>query len=612
MRTGVRRASLETKGNAMMNLWHEMRRRHVLRIGGVYVAAAWVFIEMLSIFLPMFEAPAWIAKTFTVLVVLCFPIALIIAWAFEVTPDGIKYDNRPGDSTETVPTAFSDYLIALGLAVVIGLSIQNYFSGTDNPSVQAVPNVVETEASLAVLPFLDFSEGADNQYLGNGIAESVLISLAKLDGLKVASRTSSFAVQNKNLEIGEIGKRLGVTQTLEGSIRLLGNKLRVSVQLSDVETGYQIWSKIYDREFKDIFSIEEDIARSLVEALKGPLSLDDDPVVDIGTDNAQAYSLSLEGRYYFHIPTQENFLRALQLFQKAIELDPGFAMAHGYLGFTLGYASIYTSYAQYRAASSVSAKLALLKEPDNVPATLIKAFMYRDLDKAFPLYKKALENGSDPDLALYTFHNDYLWPQSRHLEARQPLLAALARDPDSVLLLQPLAMLESRAGNPDEALAHIAKVGPFDGSDFLISSVLADVYYRNGDGVNLRKITEQSIDFIGWQNGFLPYYLLQAHVLNGDLDLADLLLAEMLQKQAKEKSLSATTIGLSFAALGRMEEAADWLIQAQQERDFWLRWHIRAALEDFPGLAQLPKVITLVEAMGLDDASIQARIARGG
>lgn len=591
----------------MKNIWQEMRRRHVLRIGGVYVAAAWVFIEMLSIFLPMFEAPTWIAKTFTVLVVLCFPIALIIAWAFEVTPDGIKFDNRPGDSKDAVPTALSDYLIALGLVVVIGLSIQNYFTGPDSPN----PIVVEREPSLAVLPFLDFSEGAVNQYLGNGIAESVLISLAKLDGLKVASRTSSFAVQNKNLEIGEIGRRLSVTQTLEGSIRLLGNKLRVSVQLSDVETGYQIWSKVYDREFKDIFSIEEDIARSLVEALKGPLSLDDDPVVDIGTDNAQAYSLSLEGRYYFHIPTQENFLRALQLFQKAIELDPGFAMAHGYLGFTLGYASIYTSYAEYRAASSVSTELALLKEPDNVPATLIKAFMYRNLDKAFPLYKRALKNGNDPDLALYTFHNDYLWPQSRHLEARQPLLSALEDDPGSVLLLQPLAMLESRAGNPDEALAYIAKVGPFDGTDFLISSVLADVYYRNGDGVNLREITEQSIGFLGWQNGFLPYYLLQAHVLNGDLDLADLMLEEMLDKQAKEKSLSATTIGLSFAALGRIEEAADWLIQAQQERDFWLRWHLRAALEDFPGLAQLPKVINLVEEMGLDDASIQARIARG-
>jgi len=601
----------ETKGNGMNNIWHEMRRRHVLRIGGVYVAAAWVFIEMLSIFLPMFEAPGWIAKTFTVLVVLCFPIALIIAWAFEVTPDGIRIDNRPNDPKEVVPTVFSDYLIVLGLVIVIGLSTLEYF--TDGDSLSSDPVTValeaETEASLAVLPFLDFSEGADNQYLGNGIAESVLNSLAKLDGLKVASRTSSFAVQNKNLEIGEIGERLGVAQTLEGSIRLLGDKLRVSVQLSDVKTGYQIWSKVYDREFDDIFAIEEDIARSLVAALKGPLSLDDDPVVDIGTNSPQAYSLSLEGRYYFNIPTQDNFLRAMQLFQEAIEIDPGFAMAHGYLGFTLGYASIYTSYADFRAASAVSTELALLKEPDNVPATLIKAFMYRNLDKAFPLYKQALENGGDTDLALYTFHNDYLWPQSRHLEARQPLLTALEDDPESVLLLQPLAMLESRAGNPEKALAYIAKVGPFDGADFLISSVLADVYYRNGDGVKLRKIAEQSIDFIGWQNGFLPYYLLQAHLLNGDRDLANLMLEEMLEKQASEKSLSATTIGLSFAALGRLEEAVKWLIQAQQEKDFWLRWHLRGALEDFPRLAQRPKMVRLVEDMGLDDASIQGRIA---
>lgn len=592
----------------MIGFWREMRRRHVFRIAGVYVAVAWVFIEILANVLPMFEAPEWIAKTVTLLLVLGFPVALVIAWAFEVTPDGIVRASELEDRSDPLPPALPDYLILAALLVVIGMSVMG--KRGDGPSADYAQQPQESP-SLAVLPFVDFSEGAENQYLGNGIAESVMNALAKTGGVNVVSRTSSFANQHRDLDAKALGERLGVTHILEGSIRRQDEKLRVSAQLTDVGSGYQIWAESYDRLFNDIFSIEEDLARALVVALSVPLALGDRPIALPGTENVQAYNLSLEGRYLFRSPTQENFLRALQLFGEAIEIDPDFWSAHGYLAFCLGYASIYTSYAQQVVDASISTELSLRNDPDSTPALLIKGFMLRDLDSAYPLYQRALATGREEDLALYVYHNDYLAPQLRSAEARDLLLAGLEDDPDSILILQPLAMLESRAGNHEHALELISKVGMADGSDFLVSSVLGDVYYRMGDAQNLERVARESIEKIGHQNGFMTQYLVQALIMQGDTDAARALLDTTLRWRDEGMLFSATTIGLGLAGLGDTHEAARWLVQAERERDFWLRWHLKSALRDFPALAAEPMIPQLLSRMGLDDSSIEARKAKG-
>jgi tetratricopeptide (TPR) repeat protein len=185
------------------------------------------------------------------------------------------------------------------------------------------------------------------------------------------------------------------------------------------------------------------------------------------------------------------------------------------------------------------------------------------------------------------------------------------RDPDSVLLLQPLAMLESRAGNFEQALALIGRAGRMDGSDFLVSSVLGDVYYRMGDAQRLREVSQDSIDRIGLQNGFMAQYLIQALVMSGENELARQYLDTAMALRDEGQPYSATTIGLGLAALGETSDAARWLVQAERERDFWLRWHLRSALEDFPGLATEPAIESLTKRMGLDDSSIQQRKEQG-
>lgn len=601
----------------MLKFWYEMRRRHVLRIAGIYFASGWLLIEIMSSMLPLFEAPIWVAKTFTFIIVLMFPIALILAWAFEITPDGIKLASEldkvnPGQ--EKLPSAIPDYLIVLALVLVLVLGVYGYQSRhnaapiqTDTPATmsQAIP-------SVAVLPFVDLSENASNQYLGNGLAEEILNALADWHGIRIASRTSSFAVQNKDMDIQEIGQRLGVKQILEGSLRRQGSRLKVTAQLTDVETGFHSWSDSYDREFEDIFEIEESLARAIVVALQGPLAVaDNETVVKYQTDNVEAYNLLLKGRYYFQSPTQENFGEALAAFQSAIDLDPDYWTAHGYLAFSEGYASIYSDYAGQVIQTATSTELALRHDPQNVPANLIKGFMAGDKDQAYIYYKRALKEKGDRDLSLYVFHNDYLYPQMRQEEVRILLTAALEDDPSSLIISFVLAMTESRAGNYDEAIEIISKAGKADGSNFLVSAVLVDIFYRNRDVENLRLAAIRSIEKIGVQNGFILQYLLQSHVLAGDLERAENVLKEMLAIRNAGGFMSATVVGMSLASLGRIDEAAPWFVRAQRERDFWLRWHLKSAIQDIPSLGEHPAIGSLLKNMKLDDASIAARIEEG-
>ncbi|MEH6634553.1 MAG: hypothetical protein V7700_03495, partial [Halioglobus sp.] len=514
------------------------------------------------------------------------------------------------DTREVLPPALPDYLISAALIAVLVTSFFDLSSGGGDRHDTGGSGVI-AESSLAVLPLVDFSEGGVNQHLGNGIAEAVLNALTNLDGLQVASRTSSFAAQLKDMDASQIGERLGVGQILEGSIRRQGNKLRVSAQLTNVNTGFQVWSSTYDRQFEDIFDIEEELARSLVVALKGPLALDDNPIVKSGTTNVEAYNLNLRGRYLFESPTQENFIAATQAFQRAIELDPDYGSAHGYLAFCLGYASIYSSFVQQVMPAAVSIELALRHDPGNTPATMIKGFMMRSFDDQYIYYRQALDTDQDRDLTLYVYSNAYLTAQSRHEELREALMAALETNPDSVLILQALAEVESHSGNYELALDIISRAGALDGSNFLVSAVLVDVYYRSRDGKKLREAAEQSIAKIGKQNGFIYQYLLQAHVLNGDLDSAEAILQEMLDVRERGDTWSATTIGMSLASLGRIDEAAIWFVRAYRERDYWLLWHLRSAIHDIPALGVDPTIRNLLERMGLDDASIERRIAEG-
>ena len=290
----------------------ELKRRHVVRVGVVYCAVGWVIAEVSATFLPALGVPDWSVSLVAVLLVLGLPIALVLAWAFDLTPEGVR--RTPGTPM--------DFGAAHAMASVA--------------AAPASPAPVVAAAlagpALAALPFDDRSPGAEHQYLGDGITEELINALARMDGLHVVSRTSAFAMRGEGMDARQVGTRLGATHVVEGSIRVSDRRLRVAAQLVDVAHGFAVWAGTFDRTLDDVFCVQEDIARALVRALQPALH-------DAGADNApallrastssfDAYALYLRGRQQWNERTPDALRRALRHFEEALALDPDYAAAH--------------------------------------------------------------------------------------------------------------------------------------------------------------------------------------------------------------------------------------------------------------------------------------------
>ena len=244
-----------------MSLIAELKRRNVFRVGVAYAIVAWLLVEVASVLLPTFEAPVWVMKAFSSLVILGFPLALILAWAFELTPEGIKRESAvdPAESITQVTGRKLDFAIIGLLALAVA-----YFA-VDKFVLQAdrIPAAESTEQvkTIAVLPFANMSGDPEQEFFSDGISEELLNVLAKVKGLRVTSRTSAFAFKGTNTSIPEIAEKLGVDHVLEGSVRMAGDRVRITAQLIEVDTDSRfdshLWSESYDRDLSDIFAVQD-------------------------------------------------------------------------------------------------------------------------------------------------------------------------------------------------------------------------------------------------------------------------------------------------------------------------------------------------------------------
>ncbi|HSQ68885.1 MAG TPA: tetratricopeptide repeat protein [Steroidobacteraceae bacterium] len=290
----------------------ELRRRKVIRVAAVYLVAGWLLIQVADATFDPLQLPDWALKLVIVLVVLGFPFACILAWAFDVTPRGLE---------RTAPAAALDSPV--GQAPVPGLP-------------------VGTVDSVAILPFLDMSPGRDQEYFCDGIAEEIINTLCCVRELRVASRTSSFQFKGRPMDVREIGRTLGVGAVLEGSVRKAGDRVRITAQLVNSADGYHLWSQSFDRELSDVFAIQSEIAQQLLRALKLETSQREARMIGLGgTTDAEAYDLYLRGRSQLRYGTTN--LPAAQMFRRAIERDPDFAQAHAGLAHALAVRAMWRS-----------------------------------------------------------------------------------------------------------------------------------------------------------------------------------------------------------------------------------------------------------------------------
>src|SRR5713101_6247462 len=311
----------------MKRFFAELKRRHVYKVAIAYAVVAWLLMQVASQIFPFFEIPNWAVRLVVLLLVIGFPVALILAWAFELTPEGLRR-TEVADAAPTRPSAHRAwiYVVTIAGAIAIGLfSIGRFTSRNKVVKESTVPEL--PEKSIAVLPFVNMSSDRENEYFADGLTEEILNRLTQISELKVPGRTSSFVFKGKNTDLRQIGAALGVANVVEGSVRKSADRLRIIAQLVRTADGYHLWSQAYDRKLDDVFAIQEEIARSIADALSVQLKLargnkSERPTQDIG-----AYDNYLEARALITQRSGDNLRRAAALLESAVQRDPGFAKA---------------------------------------------------------------------------------------------------------------------------------------------------------------------------------------------------------------------------------------------------------------------------------------------
>ena len=284
-----------TRGNetARPSFFAELKRRNVYKVAIAYGVVAWLLMQVASQIFPFFEIPSWAVRLVVLLLIIGFPVAVILAWAFELTPEGIKREEDVdlGSSITRKTGRKLDFFIIAVLVLVIGLLLFQRLHHNVPPAVSSSP-----EKSIAVLPFENLSRDPDNAYFAEGIQEEILTRLAKIADLKVISRTSTQRYQSKPGNLAEIAKQLGVANILEGSVQKAGDQVRVNVQLLNAQTDSHLWAETYDRKLTDIFGVESEIAKGIAESLQAKLTGREEQALAVKpTNNPEAYDAYLRG-----------------------------------------------------------------------------------------------------------------------------------------------------------------------------------------------------------------------------------------------------------------------------------------------------------------------------
>ena len=420
-----------------MTLLAELKRRNVIRMGGLYLVGAWLIVQVASTVFPAFGLPDWALRGVILLLAIGFPAALVFSWVFELTPGGVKRDSEVASAESIAPQTARrmDRMIIVVLALALGYFAVDKFvlapardastapvaamTGKGSAATSTVASNGEVAApgtataidakSIAVLAFANMSADKDNEYFSDGVAEEILNALAKIEDLKVAGRTSSFYFKGRNESLATIGSTLGVAHVLEGSVRKQGDRLRISAKLLRVSDGVELWADTFDGTDADVFALQENIAQQVTGQLKVALNAGQSGrLIQAGTDNPDAYALYLRATDVFNRRAFERYPDAIADAQRALALDPGFARAHSRLA-TLHYLAAQGAEAgafkALLAKASDHASRALVLDPalaEPYAVIGVKAQFQRDYATARRSFSEALRlDPNDPTANLW-------------------------------------------------------------------------------------------------------------------------------------------------------------------------------------------------------------------
>jgi TolB-like protein/Flp pilus assembly protein TadD len=558
------------------NFFAELQRRHVYKVGAAYAVAGWLVVQIVTQVFPIFEVSALAQRLIVLVIVAGFPLTLVLTWLFDITPkDIVRTDDLPatGESQAIQRARVGmdrkmNYVLALLLVTAIGYFVLDR-TVLRRDSAQTTSNA----KSIAVLPLVNTSGDAANDYFSDGLSEELIAVLAKIPGLKIIGRSSSFLFKGKSDDSRTIGEKLGVTNLLEGSVRKQGDRVRIVAELINAADGRALWSETYDRELKDVFAVQSEIATAVTEQLKikllgAPAKSDAAP----SNDNLAAYNALQQGTFYFRLGTEEGTRKATEFYGEAIRLDPRYALAYAQLSAAwrqlaatwLGGAEANEAYAKARNAAQTALSLA-----PNLAAgheALGFVLVTPDLDFAgaeaeFRKAEKLAPADAGPKFALsFVFA-----VQGRLAEAENIMRQTLALDPLGVTRYLNLARILIAGGRYDEAEAALRKAIELQPAAARLHAYLTTLDVLRGNAK--AALQDAQLEPRGfWQD----YALALALQIQNDRGAADAALQKLIDENAVSGPFQIATV---YGLRKEPDKMFDWLERAYTEHD--------------PGLTQL-------------------------
>ena len=558
-------------------LFAELKRRRVFRALLGYAIVAFAVLQVIEPVMHGLKLPDWTLSFVVVGLAVGFPVVLVLAWVFDVSASGIERTVPTGAEGVSRPSAVLAALIAAGIALA-GVALLAFRLASRGTRQSISSTAAPLAPSVAVLPFVNMSAAKDDEYFSDGITEEVINALANVEGVRVVSRTSAFAFKGKNLSVRKIGEELAVSTVLEGSVRRQGSDVRIVAQLINAADGYHLWSKTFDRRLENVFAVEDELARSIAEALTPKLLNASAPLVRDATASTEAHDLYLRGRHFWNKRTPEDLKRAASLFQQALEVDPKYALAHA------GLADAYALLVEYSPArpaemlpqAVANARKALdlnpaLAEPH---ATLgLVAMDAYDWPAAEREFKRAIELRPGYVTA-HHWYAIFLSIMGRFREARAQAEQAVRLDPASLIVSNMLGVVLYDSRDYAGAIEAFRKTLELDPTFVPAREFLACAYVSAG------KKQEALAQLASTAGSDLDHAIFRAWVLaaTGESEQASRLARELVERSRREPfrpgMLAAVHALLgdrdrAFALLDRAYEEKDWTVRELKVSPMW-------------------------------------------
>src|SRR3989440_1756995 len=553
----------------LRNFFAELRRRNVYKVAVAYAVVGWVIAQIATQIFPFLEIPNWIVRLVIILIAIGFPIALVIAWAFEITPQGIERT----EVADTMPVAPGQKKHAWMYIAIVGavLSIGLFFLGRYGFRNATSSSSELPAKSIAVLPFDNLSRDPDNAFFAEGVQDEILTRLAKVADLKVIARTSTQKLKSARTDLRDVAKQLDVTNILEGSVQKVNDQVRVNVQLINALTNAHLWAEIYDRKLTDIFAVESDIAKTIADALQAKLTGSEKRMMAAQpTSDTTAYELYHKGRSLWGKRTGDNIPKAIAFYEQAIARDPNYALAYAGLSSAHVLAPFYAG--ADRREANAKAKDAALKalrlDPSLSEAHLalgkILFFSEIDLAGATREYKRAIELKPNDADAHHWFSNDSLAALGQFDEAIAEGKRSVELDPLSIVINADLGETLFYARRFDESVAQLRKTLEIDPTSFYAHYNLGIALQAKGDLSGAIAEYEKAKQLT--DNVAVSTFWAQAKAHAGDKDAARRMLSE-LDEISQHREVLSYLRALLYLSLNNKDEALRWLEQSYEERD---------------------------------------------